>query len=88
MNDYILNITLAKGSGEYCICKFLKSCRKHTDSYFLHHEAHILAPFAHARLPLADRIAEVKVPVIFACTCISLCFLDGAGSCLTFAHRW
>jgi len=47
MNDYILNITLAKGSGEYCI-------------------SHILAPFAHARRPLVDRIAEVKVPVIFA----------------------
>ena len=22
MHDYILNITLAKGSGEYCICKY------------------------------------------------------------------
>lgn len=22
MHDYIMNITLAKGSGEYCICKF------------------------------------------------------------------
>ncbi|KLO12802.1 alpha/beta-hydrolase [Schizopora paradoxa] len=46
MNDYILNITLAKGSGEYCI-------------------SHILAPFAVARMPLVDRIHEVKVPVAF-----------------------
>ncbi|KAI0688557.1 alpha/beta-hydrolase [Cytidiella melzeri] len=46
MHEYILNITLAKGSGEYCI-------------------SHILAPGAHARRPLVDRIHEVKVPVTF-----------------------
>ncbi|KAJ6629238.1 alpha beta-hydrolase [Mycena sp. CBHHK59/15] len=46
MHDYILNITLAKGSGEYCI-------------------SHILAPGAHARLPLVDRIAPLKIPVTF-----------------------
>ncbi|THH03307.1 hypothetical protein EW145_g6357, partial [Phellinidium pouzarii] len=46
MNDYLLNITLAKGSGEYCI-------------------SHILAPFAHARQPLVDRISALKIPVVF-----------------------
>jgi len=47
MHDYILNITLAKGSGEYCI-------------------SHILAPGAHARMPLVDRVAELKIPITFA----------------------
>jgi len=47
MHDYILNITLAKGSGEYCI-------------------SHILAPGAYARMPLVDRLAALKMPVIFA----------------------
>lgn len=49
MHDYILNITLAKGSGEYCI-------------------SHILAPGAHARMPLVDRIAALHkdIPVTFA----------------------
>ncbi|KAF5370149.1 hypothetical protein D9758_001286 [Tetrapyrgos nigripes] len=46
MHDYILNITLAKGSGEYCI-------------------SHILAPGAHARMPIVDRIASLKIPVTF-----------------------
>ncbi|KAI0047319.1 alpha/beta-hydrolase [Auriscalpium vulgare] len=46
MHDYITNITLAKGSGEYCI-------------------SHILAPGAHARMPLVDRIAELKIPITF-----------------------
>jgi cardiolipin-specific phospholipase len=46
MHDYILNITLAKGSGEYCI-------------------SHILAPGAHARLPLVDRIDKLNIPVTF-----------------------
>jgi len=46
MHDYILNITLARGSGEYCI-------------------SHILAPGAHARLPLVDRMAPLKIPVTF-----------------------
>ena len=50
MHDYILNITLAKGSGEYCI-------------------SHLLAPGAHARMPLIDRIDKLKVPVTFACEC-------------------
>ena len=48
MNDYILNITLAKGSGEYCI-------------------SHILAPFAHARWPMVDRISALKIPIVFVC---------------------
>ncbi|KAI6004053.1 Alpha/Beta hydrolase protein [Pisolithus albus] len=47
MHEYILNITLAKGSGEYCI-------------------SHILAPFAHARMPLVDRISALKMPITFA----------------------
>ncbi|KZP24586.1 alpha beta-hydrolase [Athelia psychrophila] len=48
MHDYIVNITLAKGSGEYCI-------------------SHILAPGAHARLPLVDRVAALPawMPVTF-----------------------
>ena len=28
INDYILNITLAKGSGEYCICKCTRNYLK------------------------------------------------------------
>ncbi|KAJ7507510.1 Alpha/Beta hydrolase protein [Mycena galericulata] len=47
MHDYLVNITLAKGSGEYCI-------------------SHILSPGAHARMPLVDRIAPLKMPVTFA----------------------
>ncbi|KIL68291.1 hypothetical protein M378DRAFT_158821 [Amanita muscaria Koide BX008] len=46
IHDYIMNITLAKGSGEYCI-------------------SHILAPGAHARMPLVDRVSALKVPVTF-----------------------
>ena len=46
MHDYILNITLAKESGEYCIL-------------------HILVPGPHARMPLVDRIAALKIPVTF-----------------------
>ncbi|KAF8529215.1 alpha/beta-hydrolase [Hysterangium stoloniferum] len=46
IHDYILHITLAKGSGEYCI-------------------SHILAPGAHARMPLVDRVADLKIPVVF-----------------------
>ncbi|EGO01667.1 hypothetical protein SERLA73DRAFT_177093 [Serpula lacrymans var. lacrymans S7.3] len=46
MHDYILNITLAKGSGEYCI-------------------SHILAPGAHARMPLVDRVGALKIPITF-----------------------
>jgi cardiolipin-specific phospholipase len=43
-----MNITLAKGSGEYCI-------------------NHILAPNTQARMPLADRVADLRkdMPVIF-----------------------
>ncbi|KAF8639629.1 hypothetical protein AX17_000894 [Amanita inopinata Kibby_2008] len=46
MHEYIMNITLAKGSGEYCI-------------------SHVLAPGAHARMPLVDRISALKIPVTF-----------------------
>jgi len=46
MHDYITNITLAKGSGEYCI-------------------SHILSPGAHARMPLVDRIAALRMPISF-----------------------
>jgi len=31
--------------------------------------AHILAPGAHARMPLVDRIADLKIPVTFICAC-------------------
>ena len=79
MNDYILNITLAKGSGEYCIC----TCPIETSTAILltTHDsrltfacdtAHILAPFAHARYPLVDRISELKIPVVFVCASIML----------------
>ncbi|KAF7313601.1 AB hydrolase-1 domain-containing protein [Mycena chlorophos] len=46
MHDYILHITLSKGSGEYCI-------------------SHLLAPGAHARRPMVDRIAALKMPITF-----------------------
>jgi cardiolipin-specific phospholipase len=46
MHDYITNITLAKGSGEYCI-------------------SHILAPGAHARMPLVDRVSALRIPIAF-----------------------
>ncbi|PPQ63964.1 hypothetical protein CVT24_009087 [Panaeolus cyanescens] len=48
VHDYIMNITLAKGSGEYCI-------------------SHILAPGAHARMPLVDRVKDLKkdLPITF-----------------------
>ncbi|OBZ76269.1 putative cardiolipin-specific deacylase, mitochondrial [Grifola frondosa] len=46
MHDYIVNITLAKGSGEYCI-------------------SHLLAPGAHARRPIVDRISALKIPITF-----------------------
>ncbi|EJD52315.1 alpha/beta-hydrolase [Auricularia subglabra TFB-10046 SS5] len=46
MNEYIFNITVAKGSSEYCI-------------------SHILAPGAHARRPLVDRVDKLKIPVTF-----------------------
>lgn len=60
MHDYILNITLAKGSGEYCI-------------------SHILAPGAHARLPMVDRVDALKIPVTFVC---KPCLLDYTESLL------
>ncbi|KIP07715.1 hypothetical protein PHLGIDRAFT_29901 [Phlebiopsis gigantea 11061_1 CR5-6] len=46
MHEYILNITLMKGSGEYCI-------------------SHLLAPGAHARRPMVDRINALTIPVTF-----------------------
>ncbi|KAL4081955.1 Alpha/Beta hydrolase protein [Scleroderma yunnanense] len=46
LHEYLLNITLAKGSSEYCI-------------------SHIFAPFAHARMPLVDRISALKIPITF-----------------------
>lgn len=48
MHEYIMNITLAKGSGEYCI-------------------THILEPSTQARMPLVDRIANLRknMPVTF-----------------------
>ncbi|GJE84904.1 alpha/beta hydrolase [Phanerochaete sordida] len=46
MHEYILNITLMKGSGEYCI-------------------SHLLAPGAHARKPMVDRVHNLQIPVTF-----------------------
>ncbi|KAF7355098.1 AB hydrolase-1 domain-containing protein [Mycena sanguinolenta] len=46
IHDYIMHITLAKGSGEYCV-------------------SHIFSPGAHARMPLVDRVAALKIPVTF-----------------------
>ncbi|KZT12915.1 alpha/beta-hydrolase [Laetiporus sulphureus 93-53] len=46
LHDYIVNLVLAKGSGEYCV-------------------SHLLAPGAHARRPLVDRIAALKIPITF-----------------------
>lgn len=65
MHEYILNITLAKGSGEYCICAYptIASVTYFTDDY----AAHLLAPGAYARKPIVDRIHGVKVPVTFVC---------------------
>ena len=77
MHDYILNITLARGSGEYCICTWVFLLCVSTDWKLP--TAHILAPGAHARLPLVDRMAPLKIPVTFVCKyyplfpCHSLC---------------
>lgn len=47
LHDYLLNISLARGSGEYSL-------------------THILAPGAHARLPMEYRIAALKdIPITF-----------------------
>ncbi|KAG6832913.1 hypothetical protein H0H92_004797 [Tricholoma furcatifolium] len=64
MHDYIMNITLAKGSGEYCICKPLSTPSSRPIMTIIC-KAHILAPGAHARLPLVDRISELKIPITF-----------------------
>jgi hypothetical protein len=65
MHDYIMNITLAKGSGEYCICRYMHGCLlSFSDVIAL---AHILAPGAHARMPLVDRIAALNIPITFVC---------------------
>lgn len=70
MHEYITNITLAKGSGEYCICQ---SHRFVLLGVILRvSPAHILAPGAHARMPLVDRIAALRIPISFICTCFSL----------------
>jgi len=65
LNDYILNITLAKGSGEYCICEYTCIVVMFDSNIAI---AHILAPGAHAHMPLVDRIHELKIPVVFVCT--------------------
>jgi len=71
MHDYILNITLAKGSGEYCICAWLSS-QGGVLSTDKSPAAHILAPGAHARMPLVDRVTGLKIPITFACKFPSL----------------
>jgi cardiolipin-specific phospholipase len=70
MHDYITNITLAKGSGEYCICQ--SHCLVLRIISYVFVTAHILAPGAHARMPLVDRISALKIPVAFVCTCLLL----------------
>jgi cardiolipin-specific phospholipase len=65
MHDYIMNITLAKGSGEYCICKSRQFVPRLVSNI---PPAHILAPGAHARMPLVDRIAALRMPISFICT--------------------
>ena len=40
--------------------------------------AHILAPGAHARMPLVDRVAALKIPVAFVCKCLLMCVLTPA----------
>lgn len=68
MHDYIMNITLARGSGEYCICKnLLILTRVLCINVRIHLSAHILAPGAHARMPLVDRVAALKIPITFVC---------------------
>ena len=67
MHEYILNITLMKGSGEYCICEFLLGMhRRAIDAFRI---AHLLAPGAHARRPMVDRVHALKIPITFACEC-------------------
>lgn len=46
LHEYILNISLAKGSGEYAY-------------------SHLLAFGAQGRLPLENRIDQLKIPVTF-----------------------
>lgn len=65
MHDYITHITLMKGSGEYCICECPTLSFEEQRAYGI--AAHILAPGAHARMPLVDRIAQLKIPVTFVC---------------------
>ena len=72
VHDYILNITLAKGSGEYCICAWIPSLSGGLSLLTDPCVAHILAPGAHARMPLVDRVAALKIPIIFACKFSSL----------------
>jgi cardiolipin-specific phospholipase len=80
MNDYILNITLAKGSGEYSICECFSFLLSLCSNVRL---AHLLAPGAVARMPIVNRISAVKVPVTFVCKytyrlkVIIHCGLDG-----------
>ena len=64
IHDYILNITLAKGSGEYCICMAFLTLRR---SAFSQTIAHILAPYAYAHSPLVDRVPALKIPITFVC---------------------
>lgn len=64
MHDYILNITLAKGSGEYSICE-LSRRRIVSRNLLTACTAHLLAPGAIARMPLVDRVAPLKMPITF-----------------------
>ena len=52
--------------------------------------AHILAPGAYARMPLVDRISELKIPISFVCRCFSLCPLlsPQLSPCADGEHDW
>ena len=79
MHDYLWHITAAKGSGEYCICKSLgqpiSSSVRTSDVRTFLSLAHLLAPGAFARLPLVDRVQDLKIPVSFICMYLALPFL-------------
>lgn len=68
LHSYIWNTSVMKGSGEFCIStsSFLVSLLS-SSVVLMPYVAHILAPGAHARLPIIDRIHKVQVPVTFMC---------------------
>lgn len=75
MNEYLWHLMRGKGSGEYSICELTQTASTSvaiswvSDFLVCHifRAAHILAPGAHARLPLVDRIDKLVIPVTFIC---------------------